>query len=290
MKRILVTGGCGFIGSNLVDELVHNGPGGVEVIVVDNLSSESASLNNQNEKVNYILDDIKNLESYTNERFDVIFHLAANARIQPSFISPHQTLTNNIAGTLAVLDYARKYGGKVIYAGSSSFYNGAKKSPYAFSKWAGEELCQLYQEIYNVQTVTARFFNVYGPRQPINGDFATVIGIFEREYAAGRNLPVVGDGTMRRDFTHVLDICEGLILLAEKDVSGTYNLGTGVNYSLNEIASKIIELGSKPIEINHIPNRKNEASTTMADISKTMVDIGYRPTRNLIEYLELVID
>lgn len=290
MKKILITGGCGFIGSHLVDELIHNGPGISEIIVIDNLSSESSSLEYRNGAVNYILDDVKNIESFTNERFDIIFHLAANARIQPSFIHPHKTLENNIAGTIAVLDYARKYGGKVVYAGSSSFYNGAKKSPYAFSKWAGEELCQLYQEIYNVKTVAARFFNVYGPRQPINGDNATVIGIFEREYNAGRNLPVVGDGLMRRDFTHVFDICAGLILLAEKDVSGVYNLGTGVNYSLRSIASKIIELGSKPIKIKYIPERRNEASSTIADISKTMADIGYRPTRNLFEYLELAID
>jgi UDP-glucose 4-epimerase len=290
-KQVLITGGCGFIGSNLIDALIKRGYPPINITVIDNLSSESSSIEYRRDDIDYILDDAKELGNYTNSSFDIIFHLAAHARIQPSFEKPYETLQNNIITTTAILDYAYRHNvKKVIYAGSSSFYNGAKKSPYSFSKWVGEETCTLYNLIYGLPVLTARFFNVYGPKQPTNGDFATVIGIFERRCREGNNLPVVGDGTMRRDFTHVEDICKGLIQLAQSGfTSGIYNFGTGKSYSLNEIAGKIISLSRKKIQKVYMPRRRNEAMATCADISKAQADIGYRPEHDLMDYLESVI-
>ena len=289
MRKVLVTGGCGFIGSNLIDTLIKKRIEPEGITVIDDMSSESCSCGYAVEGVNYVMEDVKNINSVLSEFFDVIFHLAADARIQPSFKKPYRTIENNVMGTAAVLEYARKTSGKVVYAGSSSFYNGINKSPYAFSKWVGEEACAVYSEIYDIPVVIARFFNVYGQRQPSEGEFATVIGIFERQYNEGQNLTIIGDGEMRRDFTHVNDICEGLYQLGLKETSGIYNLGTGMNYSLNEIADKIIATGKNKIGKTYLPVRSGEAPVTLADISRAVKDIGYRPEYNLMNYLETVI-
>ena len=140
---------------------------------------------------------------------DVIYHLAAQARIQPSFSIPRETLKINASGTALVCEYARKIGAKLVYAGSSSCYNGVYKNPYTFSKWQAEETCKLYSELYGLDISLARFFNVYGPRHPTGEgkSVGTVVGIFEEQYKAGQPLTIVGDGEQRRDFTHIEDIC-----------------------------------------------------------------------------------
>lgn len=287
MKKVLITGGCGFIGSNFVDYLIRHSYDPKDITVIDNLSSESSTLDYLPEGVNYMIADVREMDLHMDCSFDYIFHFAANARIQPSFNQPYGTLINNIHSTAAVLEYARKNNvGKVIYAGSSSYYNGSKKSPYSFSKRVGEELCELYHRTYGVLTVITRFFNVYGPRQPFIGPSGTVIGIFENQCKAGENLTIIGDGSMRRDFTHVNDICAGLLLLAHHDVYGMYNLGTGKNYSLNEIADKIISLSHNKIGKKYLPERKEEAHYTLAEIGRAIADVGYRPRHDLMEYLE----
>ena len=146
---------------------------------------------------------------------DVIFHLAVMARIQPSFERPSETLDVNARGTVLICEYARKNKAKVVYAGSSSFYGGVYLNPYAFSKWQGEEACKMYSEIYGVVTGIARFFNVYGPRNPFIGQYTPVVAIFEEQMKNGDALTIVGDGDQRRDFTHVYDICEGLIAISQ---------------------------------------------------------------------------
>jgi UDP-glucose 4-epimerase len=246
MSKILVTGGLGFIGSHLVDTLLLRDKH--EIFVIDNHLSESSYFEYKNPAVKkYIIDDVQNISQWDHilGDFDVIFHLGANARIQPSFENPLATIRNNIIGTASVCEYARHHAKKVVYAGSSSFYAGVKLNPYAFSKWVGEEICDLYYEIYGLPYVIARFFNVYGIRQPIEGKFATVIGIFEREAALGNPLPIVGSGEQRRDFTSVVDICNGLYDLWQAPIVGTYNLGTGKNYSINEIADLFIKSSPK---------------------------------------------
>lgn len=288
MSRILVTGGLGFVGSNLVDTLLRRDDH--EVFVIDNHLSESSYFEYKNSGVKkYIIDDVQNISQWDHilGDFDVIFHLGANARIQPSFENPLATLRNNIMGTASICEYARHHAKKVVYAGSSSFYAGVKLNPYAFSKWAGEEICDLYYKIYGLPYVVARFFNVYGIRQPVEGKFATVIGIFERQAALGESLTIVGDGEQRRDFTSVVDICNGLCDLWQVPITGIYNLGTGKNYSINQIADMFIEYSPKKLVKKYIPERPREAKTTLADISKTIEDAHWHPIWNIEDYIRL---
>ena len=272
--NFLVTGGGGFVGSHLVDRLVlanHS------VDVLDNFCT--GSVENKNSKANYIIrdirDDLDDLEGY-----DAIFHLAALARIQPSFDNPLQTMSVNTQGTANICELARRIGSKVVYAGSSSFYGGAYLNPYAFTKWQGEEVCRVFSEIYDLSVSIARFFNVYGDRHVCSGAYATVIGIFERQYRNQEVLTITGDGEQRRDFTHVDDIVSGLILMSQKRWAGeVFNLGTGKNYSINELAA-MYEHDTK-----HIPKRPGEARDTLADISFSEKELGYNPSIDLNDYV-----
>lgn len=279
MSRVLVTGGLGFVGSHLVELLLSEGH---HVTVMDNLSSESSSRSHMREGVQYWIDDIRNINSYkyVEEKFDTVFHLAALSRIQPSFQAPLDTLSVNIQGTACVLEFARRCGANVVYAGSSSAYAGPMLNPYAYAKYTGEQVCEMYSKIYGMNTATARFFNVYGARQPIVGPYATVVGIFEEQKKKDMPLTVTGDGEQRRDFTHVSDIVKGLYALSKGDCRGeVYNLGTGRNHSINELAGLF-----KPREIKYIPSRPGEARTTLADISLTSQKFGWIPDMTLEKY------
>lgn len=280
MANVLVTGGCGFIGSNLVDELVkqHN------VVVVDNL--DTGKKENCNEKAAYIFKDLRDVFSgdYENpllENIDIIFHLAALARIQPSFKRPQETIDINTGGTALVCEFARKVSAKIVYAGSSSFYGGVYLNPYSFTKWQGEEICKMYAEVYGLSTSIARFFNVYGKRHLRTGPYATVVGIFEEQKMNNIPLTVTGTGEQRRDFTHVSDIISGLILMSRGEWKGEiFNLGTGRNYSINELADMF------ETEKKHIPARPGEAWITLADIQKSINELGYHPNMKLEEYVQ----
>lgn len=278
--KILVTGGLGFVGSNLVDKLADLGH---EVYVWDNLSSDSSSEDYARQDVNYVYADIRDMQVHANyhPEYEVIFHLAAHARIQPSFENPHEYLSNDIMGTAKVCELARNLGSKVVYAGSSSAYGGPMLNPYSFAKYTGEQVCEMYHKVYGLSTVTARFFNVYGPRQPKKGDWATVIGIFENLYLQSKPMTVTGTGEQRRDFTHINDIVNGLIQISE--ISGTgqvLNLGTGTNYSINEVAKMFSN------NIEYIKQRPGEAKITQADISKTFLLTGWKPEISLPQYVE----
>jgi UDP-glucose 4-epimerase len=283
MSKVLVTGGCGFIGSNLVDMLVEKG---YEVVVIDNLITGNPD--NKNESATYIQDDYKLvLENPTRYNLDgseieVIFHLAAMPRIQPSFQNPLYTMENNAHGTVILCEFARKNKIRVVYAGSSSFYGGVYLNPYSFSKWVGEEICIMYNKIYNLSSCIARFFNVYGPRHLRTGPYSTVVGIFERQYKNKYPLTVTGDGEQRRDFTHVEDICSALIAMSKEEQAGEiYNLGTGTNYSINEVAKLFNDA-----LVLYIPKRPGEAQETLADISKARSLLGWEPTKSLDEYVK----
>jgi UDP-glucose 4-epimerase len=281
MTHALVTGGCGFIGSNLVDILIKRGH---TVTVIDDLSSGKKE--HCRDDVKYYFEDFKILltESPLEENIDIIFHLAAEARIQPSFENPLYTCENNSYGTAVVCEYARQNNCKVVYAGSSSFYGGVYLNPYAFAKWQGEEICKMYSEVYEVTTGIARFFNVYGPRNPLIGQYTPVIAIFEEQTRQNTTLTIVGDGEQRRDFTHVYDICNGLIAISEGDWRAhVYNLGTGTNNSINELADMF---GG---EKKYLPQRPGEARETLADITKTTEMTGWTPRHNLEDYIKGVI-
>jgi len=275
--KVLVTGGCGFIGSNLVDRLVELG---YQVLVIDDLSAGKKDYCNNG--ANYIFKDFKEeLENNKDETIDVIFHLAAQARIQPSFANPLYTCKNNSYGSAIVAEFARKSNAMVIYSGSSSCYADTHATPYTFAKWQGEEVLKMYSRLFDLRVAIVRFFNVYGPRNPLIGQYTPVIAIFEEQKKAGHPLTVVGDGEQRRDFTHIYDICDGLITISKKSWHGeTFNLGTGINYSINDLVD-LFEAEKK-----FIPRRRGEAHSVLADISKTTELTGWTPRYNLSSYIK----
>ena len=274
-QKALVTGGLGFVGSNLVDRLINLG---WQVHVVDDLSSGKEE--HKNSKATYTIADFKNYLKTPDASVDVVFHLGAEARIQPSFEMPLYTCENNSYGSAVVAEFARLSKCKVVYAGSSSYYGGVYLNPYAFAKWQGEEVFKMYSEVYNVTTGIARFFNVYGPRNPLIGQYTPVVAIFEHQKKNGQVLTVVGDGEQRRDFTHVYDICDGLIAISNGDWRGeVFNLGTGTNHSINELAQMFG--GDK----KHLPARPGEARETLADISFTTEKTGWVPNHALERYV-----
>ena len=280
--RILVTGGLGFVGSNLVDKLVTQGH---DVTVIDNLSSESSSEEYKNKHVNYFIVDIRNINLLNLSKFDIIFHLAGLARIQPSFDSPLEYIDVNINGTAEVCELAKECNAKLIYSSSSSINNGKFKTPYTFSKWGGEEVLSTWIECYNINAMICRFYNVYGPREPKSGDYATVVRKFIRKYKNNESLTIVGDGEQRRDFTHVDDITDGLIHIMNKGKQKElYHLGRGVNYSINELANMFTDA-----KIKNIPLRKGEGEVTLADYETTFKKLNWRAKMNLQNYIKGII-
>lgn len=285
--KALVTGGAGFIGSNLVDKLLEMGH---EVVVIDNESSECNEEFYWNERAINAKFDIAD---YTNTRplydaVDVVFHLAAEARIQPAIENPIRAVTTNAVGTCTVLQCAREAGVKrVLYSSTSSAYGRNTPpcvedmredclNPYSVSKVAGEKLCKMYYELYGLETIIFRYFNVYGEREPLKGHYAPVVGLFLRQAENGEPLTIVGDGEQRRDFTHVSDVVNANIMAAisnpETNTFGeVYNVGTGKNHSVNELANMISNN-----QIN-IPPRVGESRITLADNSKMYKNFGWTP-------------
>ena len=279
--QILVTGGLGFVGSNLVDKLIKQGH---EVTVIDNLSSESSSEKHKNKLAKYYIEDIRDLDLIIPAHipsFDVIYHLAGLARIQPSFTSPLEYIDVNVNGTARICELALNHGARLIYSSSSSINNGEYKTPYTFSKWGGEEALKTWIQCYKLDASICRFYNVYGPREPKTGDFATVVRKFIRQYKNNEPLTIVGDGKQRRDFTHVNDIVDGLIKVMHNGKSDNlYHLGRGINYSINELASMF-----KNAKIKYVPVRKGEGLVTLADYEETFTQLSWRATHDLKDYI-----
>ena len=294
-KRILVTGGLGFVGSNLVDMLVSQGH---QVDVIDNLSSDSSSESYRNPKATYRYMDVCNIVSQLSwdNTYDVIYHLAAEARIQPSFENPMHWFQTNIMGTAAVMEFARLSNAKaVVYATTSSKNHGSKYiSPYTYSKVAGEDILSTYKYCYKVNCAMATFYNVYGPREPEAGEYATVRAKFQRQFDNNEPMTVVGDGNQTRDFTHVDDICEGMIAIAEHLLNKpqhskyvrNYDLGRGEPISIIEVALMICNYD--PSKIIHVPLRKNEGKHTMALWRDTELLIGWRAKKDLKTYINVI--
>lgn len=299
--KCLVTGGAGFIGSNLVDELINKKH---EVIVIDNESSDAHEMFYWNDKAkNYkcdITDYDECLKVFKTHEPDIIFHLAAEARIQPSISNPLKSIKTNIIGTAIILELSKQYNiKKFIYSSTSSAYGLKNKSPltedmpidclnpYATSKVSGEELCKLYYNLYGLKTFIFRYFNVYGHKQPLRGSYATVIGIFQKQKQLNQKLTVVGDGEQRRDFTNVIDIVKANILAMETNDTNCYgeiyNVGTGINYSMNEIVD-FIEADKN--NIIYLPQRLGEARETLANNNKLKNLFNWVPEINLLEWLK----
>ena len=234
MIKILVTGGSGFIGTNLINQLVKDN---IEVFSLDNYSTGKKE--NESPLAKYINGDIESISSISESNFDICFHLAAQSRVQPSFEDPEESFRVNVQGTLKVMEWAKTNDVKVIYAGSSSRHHDPADSPYAMTKYLGEEVCKLYKKSYNVNVEISRFYNVYGPHATIDEKYGNVIGIWIYQAMNGKPLTIVGDGEQRRDFIHVDDIVDGLIRIAKTELKNVdaWEIGSGVNYSINELFS-----------------------------------------------------
>ncbi len=294
MTKIIVTGGAGFIGSNLVDRLIREGN---EVICIDNESSlvhEQFYWNSNALNVKADICELGSILSYF-EDVEFVYHLAGQSRIQPSILNPLDTLKSNIIGTANVLEAARQKNVKrLIYSTTSSYY-GLKNSvpnvetqledclnPYSLSKVTGDKLCKIYSELYGLQTVTLRYFCVYGEREPLRGDFAPVIGRFLRQFAEGKPLTIVGDGTQIRDFTHIADVIDANMLLMKSDLvkSGeVYNVGSGKSLSILEIAQLISD------KMEFLAPRLAEAKASMANTDKIKSHYGWEPKMKLTDYI-----
>lgn len=294
MKSI-VTGGAGFIGSHIVDRLIELGH---EVIVIDNESSEVHEQFYHNNKATYHKMDIADYTGtrHLYEGVDYVFHLAAESRIQPAIDNPLLCVHTNTYGTAVVLQSAREAGvRKVIYSSTSSGYGRKNEpplaehmpddclNPYSVAKVSGEKLCKMYNDLFGLKTISFRYFNVYGPREPLKGPYAPVVGLFLRQKKAGEPLTIVGNGQQRRDFTHVDDVVDANILMMDYDgnMHGTvFNVGTGTNYSIWELAGMISD------NIKFIPPRPGEAQETLADNMKICLHINWAPTKSIVDYIK----
>ena len=278
--KILVTGGAGFIGTNLIKQLVKEGN---EVVSLDNY--DSGLKENHVDGCKYLEGDISTIE-YIKGDFDVCYHLAALSRIQPSFDDPTETFRVNVEGTRAVAEWARHNKVKVVYAGSSSRWHDPYQSPYACFKHMGEEIFKLYKKVYGLNAEIARFYNVYGPGEIVDGDWAAVIGIWRRQVRDGEKITIVGDGEQRRDFTHVDDIVSALILIAEgiSEHEDAWELGTGLNYSINEVYEMFKEkFGSESV---YIPDQPGNYRKTLRENDDMLDRFGWKPQDRLKGYID----
>jgi len=291
MSKCLVTGGAGFIGSNLVDELIKQGE---EVIIIDNLTTGKKE--NVNQGADFHELDIRNLSDIKPlfSGVDYVFHLAAFPRVQPSIEDPATANDINLNGTLNVLLAARDAKvKKVIYSASSSAYGNQEKmplvetmpahplSPYGLQKYVGELYCRLFTEIYGLPTVSLRYFNAYGKRQALSGAYCLVMGTFVAQRLKNQAMTITGDGENRRDYTSVIDVVRANILASKSDKVGkgeVVNIGRGSNFSVNELAEMI----GGPVK--HIAPRI-EPKETLADNSLAKKLLGWEPTVNLPEWL-----
>lgn len=275
--NVLVTGGAGFVGTNLIKRLLQEGH---DVFSIDNYKTGSS--NNHLDNVEYIYGDIKNKINYQKYgKFDLVFHLAAIARIQPSFSDPIEYFETNANGTLNVVEYCSKNNIPLVYAGSSSHHSGKFKNPYTFSKDIGEEIIQLFQTHYSLKSSIARFYNVYGPYHLKEGGYCTLIGTWEKLIEEGKNLIIYGDGSKRRDFTHVDDIVDGLIKIYEKKQWGqTFEFGRGKNYSVLEIAKMFGK------ECVYEKDKPGEAINTLCDSTLAKELLDWEPNKNIEDYIK----
>tara|TARA_Y100000766_G_C18897798_1_gene601835 strand:- start:143 stop:1084 length:942 start_codon:yes stop_codon:yes gene_type:complete len=283
----VVTGGAGFIGSNLVSMLLERGD---TVVVIDNESANTHDEVYWNSNAINIKGDITDFKLLKNACTDAdcIYHLASDISIQYSIENPTKTYTNNLIGTLNVLEVARVLGiKKVVFSSTAAIYGSTSEpcvetdrpdplNPYSVSKLAGENLMKMYNDLYGIETVSLRYFNVYGPRQAYKGQYAPVIGIFQKQKNEGKPLTIVGDGGQSRDFVHVADVAAANIFVSETNTVGVFNVGTGVEYTINQIA----DLTNNSAGRTTIPSREGEARRSISDSSK-LRNIGWQPRISL---------
>ena len=295
--KALVTGGAGFIGSHLVDRLVSEGN---RVVVLDNETSTNGSAPRWNSGAENHKLDVCNytatLDLY--DGVDVVFHMAADSSIQSCITDPTSTIKNNVVGTATVLQCCKeKRVKRFVFSSSASVYGLCESVPtdetqpknplngYALSKSMGEDLCKMYSNLYGLETVCLRYFNVYGERQPSKGQYAPVIGIFLNQVKNHSPLTVVGDGEQRRDFVHVSDVVDAnmkastVLPFNRRNWGEVYNIGCGKNYSVNRVAELI---GG---EVYHLPPRTGEIRNSLSDSTKANRELGWNPQVRLEDWI-----
>lgn len=296
----LVTGGCGFIGSHIVDRLLEEGH---EVRVIDNFTTgRRANLEHQKDNVNLSVfqADIRDINSISPffESVDYVFHLAALADIVPSIQNPEGYYTSNVLGTFNVLECAKEAGvKKLVYAASSSCYGIPDiyptpetaeirpQYPYALTKRLGEETVLHWGQVYKLPVITLRLFNVYGTRSRTSGTYGAVFGVFLAQKLAGKPFTVVGTGEQTRDFTYVTDVADAFYTAALSDiVNETFNVGSGGTYPVNQLCGL---LGG---EIVHIPKRPGEPDCTFADVTKIEQYLGWKAKIPLEEGVSKILE
>jgi len=296
MKTSLVTGGAGFIGSHIVDKLISLEH---KVIVLDNESSEchdSFYWNNNAENYKYDVTDYKLIEPFFKD-VDYVFHTASDARVQPSIQNPLQSFIDNSQGIANILELSRiNKVERVVFSSSSSIYgknnvpnfegqNPDPLTPYSVAKLSGEKLCKIYHDLYGLETISLRYFNVYGERQPLKGPYAPVIGLFLRQLEDNEPLTIVGDGSQKRSFTHVSDIVEANILasintIEKQHFGGAFNIGSNYNLSIKEIADLISD------NQIFIDARPGESKETLANTDKALNILGWSSRVKIEEYIK----
>ena len=288
--RALVTGGAGFIGTNLIKRLLKEGH---KVVSIDNYSTGKK----ENEQDGCLYYDYDLSYNYVrDDEYDVIYHLAALPRIQPSFDDPVKTFNSNVVATLNILDYVRKKNEKerwankirVVYADSSSVHGNKYVNPYTFTKYNGSELCRMYSEVYDLPVSICRFYNVYGPLQETEGEYCTVVGIFERQYKNSESLTITWDGEQRRDFTHVGDIVDGLVKTGNEYFKECeeFELGSGKNYSINELSNMFGE----DYPCDSLPVRDGETRVSLCTDTHAHDLLNWKPTRDLEDYIRSFVE
>ena len=298
MKKVLVTGGCGFIGSHLVEKLIELNK---EVIIIDNLSTgRLENIKNFKNKCKLIKQDIsinKKIDKYFKD-IDVVFHCAALADIVPSIQNPKNYFNSNVNGSLNVVSSCIKHKvKKIIYAASSSCYGITKniptkeseninpEYPYALTKYLGEQIILHWSKVYKIDYVSLRLFNVYGPRSRTSGTYGAMFGTFLAQKLSSKPFTVVGDGKQKRDFTYVSDIVDVFIKVAQSNIKGeVFNIGSGRSVSVNYI---IKLLGGKKV---HIPKRPGEPSITFANIERIKKKLKWKPKIRIEKGIKLLLD
>lgn len=297
-KKVVVTGGAGFIGSHLARRLAEQN----HCIVIDDLSTgriDNLALEIAESRLKFVEGSIMDLELLQRvfDGVDYIFHQAAMVSVPRSIEKPAACATTNIIGTLNVLLAARdNRASKVIFASSSSVYGDTPDlpknerarpnplSPYAASKLAGEQYCEVFSRSFGLDTACLRYFNVHGPGQDPHSQYAAVIPRFIVRILNGEPPVIFGDGNQTRDFTFVKDVVEANMLVAESDATGVFNIGTGSRVSINELAEMIIDLAGKNLVPIHEEPRAGDVMHSLADIAKAST-FGYEPTYSLREGL-----
>ena len=277
--KILVTGGAGFIGTNLLLELKKQNH---KLVSVDNYSIGTKE--NHIEGVKYISLDVNQIKEIKND-FDLIYHLAGLSRIQPSFREPTSTFISNTKGVESVIEWARLNHTKIVYSGSSSFHHDPYQSPYAFYKYLGEEICRMYRRVYDMNIEIVRFYNVYGPKEIVHGEWAAVIGIWRSQIKNNLSLTIVGDGEQKRDFTHIHDIVDALLKIGinKTKFNNEWELGTGINYSLNEVYQMFKEKFG--VDKIHINNQSGNYRETLRIDNKALKLLNWKPKDRLKKYI-----